>query len=72
MPTELDELRRKVLQPENEEAARKKETDRLSQDSLAALQKELADLRDEFNNKKAQWDDEKHSVEKLSRLREDI
>ena len=72
MPTELDELRRKVLQLEIEEAALKKETDRLSQDRLAALQKELADLRDEFNNKKAQWDDEKHSVEKLSKLREDI
>ena len=72
MPTELDELRRKVLQLEIEEAALKKETDRLSRDRLAALQKELADLRDEFNNKKAQWDDEKHSVEKLSKLREDI
>jgi ATP-dependent Clp protease ATP-binding subunit ClpB len=72
MPTELDELRRKVLQLEIEEAALKKETDRLSQDRLAALQKELAELRDEFNNKKAQWDDEKNSVEKLSKLREEI
>ena len=59
MPTELDELRRKVLQLEIEEAALKKETDRLSQERLENLQKELADLRDEFNNKKAQWDDEK-------------
>jgi ATP-dependent Clp protease ATP-binding subunit ClpB len=72
MPTELDELRRKVLQLEIEEAALKKETDRLSQDRLAALQKELAELRDAFNNKKAQWDEEKHSVEKLSGLREEI
>lgn len=72
MPTELDELRRKVLQLEIEEAALKKETDRLSQDRLTALQKELAEFRDEFNNKKAQWDDEKHSVEKLSKLREEI
>ncbi len=72
MPTELDELRRKVLQLEIEEAALKKETDRLSQDRLEALQRELAELRDEFNNKKAQWDDEKHSVERLSRLREEI
>lgn len=72
MPTELDELRRKVLQLEIEEAALKKETDRLSKDRLEALQKELAELRDEFNNKKAQWDDEKHSVERLSSLRESI
>ncbi len=72
MPAELDELRRKVLQLEIEEAALKKETDRLSQDRLDALQRELAELRDEFNNKKAQWDDEKHSVERLSRLREEI
>ena len=72
MPTELDELRRKVLQLEIEEAALKKETDRLSQDRLESLQKELAELRDEFNNKKAQWDDEKHSVERLSGLREEI
>ncbi|MDE7059044.1 MAG: AAA family ATPase, partial [Lachnospiraceae bacterium] len=72
MPTELDELRRKVLQLEIEEAALKKETDRLSKDRLEALQKELAELRDEFNNKKAQWDDEKHSVERLSGLRESI
>ncbi len=72
MPAKLDELRRKVLQLEIEEAALKKETDRLSQDRLDALQRELAELRDEFNNKKAQWDDEKHSVERLSRLREEI
>ncbi len=72
MPTELDELRRKVLQLEIEEAALKKETDRLSQDRLESLQRELAELRDEFNNKKAQWDDEKNSVERLSRLREEI
>ena len=72
MPTERDELRRKVLQMEIEEAALKKETDRLSQDRLQTLQKELADLRDEFNNKKAQWDDEKKSVENLSKIREEI
>ena len=57
---------------EIEEAALKKETDRLSQDRLQTLQKELADLRDEFNNKKAQWDDEKKSVENLSKIREAI
>ncbi len=72
MPAEVDELQRKVLQLEIEEAALKKETDRLSQDRLVSLQKELAELRDELNAKKAQWDDEKHSVERLSKLREDI
>ncbi len=72
MPAELDELRRKVMQLEIEEAALKKETDRLSKERLEALQKELAELRDEFNVKKAQWDNEKSGVEKLSKLREDI
>lgn len=72
MPAELDELSRKVMQLEIEEAALKKETDKLSQDRLSNLQKELADLRDEFNAKKAQWDNEKNSVERLSKLREDI
>ena len=72
MPAELDELQRKVMQLEIEEAALKKETDNLSKDRLENLQKELAELRDEFNVKKAQWDNEKSGVEKLSRLREDI
>jgi ATP-dependent Clp protease ATP-binding subunit ClpB len=72
MPTELDELRRRVMQMEIEEAALKKETDKASQERLLNLQKELAELRDEFNAKKAQWDNEKHSVEKLSSLREQI
>lgn len=72
MPAELDELSRKVMQLEIEEAALKKETDKLSQDRLVNLQKELADLRDEFNTMKAQWDNEKNSVERLSKLREDI
>ena len=72
MPAELDELQRKVLQLEIEEAALKKETDNLSKDRLENLQKELAEFRDEFNVKKAQWDNEKSEVEKLSRLREDI
>lgn len=72
MPAELDELSRKVMQFEIEEAALKKETDKLSQDRLVNLQKELADLRDEFNTMKAQWDNEKNSVERLSKLREDI
>ena len=72
MPAELDELQRKVMQLEIEEAALKKETDNLSKERLEALQKELAELRDEFNVKKAQWDNEKSGVEKLSKLREDI
>ena len=72
MPTELDEQRRKIMQLEIEESALKKETDNLSKERLADLQKELADLRDTFNTQKAQWDNEKHSVEKLQKLREQI
>ena len=72
MPTELDELQRRIMQMEIEEAALKKETDKLSQDRLEALQRELAEQRDMFNARKAQWDNEKHSVENLSKLREQI
>ena len=72
MPAELDELSRKTMQMEIEEAALKKETDRLSQDRLADLQKELAELHDEFAAKKAQWENEKASVDRLSSLREEI
>ncbi len=72
MPTELDELQRRVMQLEIEEAALKKEEDRLSKDRLEALQKELADLKNEFQTKKAQWDNEKNSVERVQKLREDL
>ena len=72
MPAELDELSRRLMQMEIEEAALKKETDRLSQDRLADLQKELAELHDEFTAKKAQWENEKSSVDRLSALREEI
>ena len=72
MPTELDEQRRKIMQMEIEEAALKKETDKLSAESLENLQKELAEQRESFAGKKAQWDNEKHSVENLSVLREKI
>ena len=72
MPTELDELNRKVMQLQIEETALKKETDHLSMDRLAALQKELAELRDEFNAKKAKWQNEKSAVDKVSKLRENI
>ena len=72
MPAELDEQRRKIMQLEIEESALKKETDNLSKERLETLQKELAELRDSFNTQKAQWDNEKHSVEKLQKLREQI
>ena len=72
MPTALDEQSRKIMQLEIEESALKKETDNLSKERLADLQKELAELRDTFNTQKAQWDNEKHSVEKLQKLREQI
>ena len=72
MPTELDEMRRKIMQMEIEEAALKKENDRLSQDRLVDLQKEMAELRDSFNAQKAQWDNEKSTVECLQKLREQI
>ena len=71
-PAELDELQRRIMQMEIEEAALKKETDKPSHERLEALQKELAELRDEFNSQKAQWDNEKKAVENLSVLREQI
>ncbi len=72
MPTELDEKQRKIMQLEIEEAALKKEDDNLSKERLLTLQKELSELRDEFNVMKAKWDSEKASVDKLSKIREEI
>ncbi|MDE6568309.1 MAG: ATP-dependent chaperone ClpB [Lachnospiraceae bacterium] len=72
MPSELDEIRRRIMQMEIEEAALKKETDRLSAERLAELQQELAELRDSFNEQKAQWDNEKASVDKVNKLKEQI
>ncbi len=72
MPAELDELNRRIMQMEIEETALKKETDRLSQDRLEELQKELAELKSSFTTQKAQWENEKSSVDKLSKLREEI
>lgn len=72
MPAEMDEMRRKIMQLEIEEAALKKETDRLSMERLETLQKELADLREEFSGMKASLDNERASVEKLKKLREEI
>lgn len=72
MPAELDELNRRVMQMEIEETALKKESDKLSQDRLIELQRELSELRDDFNNKKAKWENEKNAVSKVSELREQI
>ena len=72
MPAELDELNRHVMQMEIEEAALKKEEDNLSKERLENLKKELAECKDELNNRLAQWENEKTSVDKLSKLREEI
>ena len=72
MPTELDVIRRKIIQHEIEEAALKKETDKLSQEHLAEIQRELSDMRDDFNAKKAQWDNEKGAIGKVQKLREEL
>ena len=70
MPAEMDELNRKIMQMEIEETALKKEDDRLSKERLEHLQQELAELRDEFAGKKAQWDNEKVGIERVQKLRE--
>lgn len=72
MPTELDDIRRRIMQMEIEEAALKKETDRLSVERLEVLQKELAELKDNFASAKARWDSEKSSVIKVQKLKEEI
>ena len=72
MPAELDEIRRKIMQMEIEEAALKKETDHLSQGRLENLQRELAEHRDIFNAQKAKWDSEKASVDQVNRVKEQI
>ena len=72
MPTELDVIRRKIIQMEIEEAALKNETDELSQGRLTELRKELAEQRDKFNAMKAQWDNEKNAIGKVQQLREQI
>ena len=72
MPTELDVIQRKIIQHEIEEAALKKETDHLSQEHLAEIQKELSDMREEFKAKKAQWDNEKDAIGKVQQLRADL
>ncbi len=72
MPTELDEVRRKILQHEIEEAALKKETDRLAEAQLAEVQKELSELREQFNAMKAKWENEKNEISGVQKLREEI
>ena len=72
MPAELDELKRKIMQLEIEEAALKKEDDNLSRERLENLQKELATLREQFASGKAQWDNEKAAVDRISKLREEL
>ena len=72
LPAELDEVQRKIMQMEIEEAALKKEDDRLSKERLEELQKELAEMREDFKARKARWENEKASVEKVSKLREEI
>jgi ATP-dependent Clp protease ATP-binding subunit ClpB len=72
MPQELDQVRRKIMQLEIEEAALKKETDRMSQNRLEDLQQELSELRDNFSQMKAKWENEKASIGKTQKLREEI
>ena len=72
MPTELDEISRKIMQYEIEEAALKKETDHLSQEHLAEIQKEMAELRSQFNEMKAKWENEKDAIGKVQKLRSEI
>ncbi|MDY3938422.1 MAG: ATP-dependent chaperone ClpB [Oscillospiraceae bacterium] len=72
MPHELDEMQHKIMQLEIEEAALKKETDKISESHLAEIQKELSELRDSFKEMKAKWDNEKNSIGKIRNLREEI
>ena len=72
MPTELDEIRRKILQHEIEETVLKKENDKLALEQLHDVQKELAQMREQFNEMKAKWENEKSAISKVQKLREDI
>ena len=72
MPIELDELNRKIIQQEIAQAALKKEEDKLSRERLETVTKELAQLREQFNSMKAQWDNEKAAITKVQKLREEI
>ena len=72
MPTELDEIRRKIMQHEIEEAALKKEEDKLSQAHLKEVQQELSEMRDQFHEMKAKWENEKDAISKVQKLREEL
>ena len=72
MPTELDDIARKIMQKEIAETALKKEEDKISQEKLAEVRKELSELRDEFNSMKTRWENEKNSISRLQKLRENI
>ena len=72
MPAELDDLSRKIMQHEIEEAALKKEKDALSQEHLKEIQKELAEMREQFKGMKAKWENEKNSITKVQKLREEL
>lgn len=72
MPTELDEIQRKIMQHEIEEAALKKETDKLAAEHLKEVQKELSEMREQFNEMKAKWENEKSAISKVQKLREEI
>ena len=72
MPAELDEMNHRITQLQIEEASLKKETDELSKQRLDALEKEMAELRDTFNSKKAQWENEKNAINKVQSLRAEV
>ena len=72
MPTELDVIRRKIIQHEIEEAALKKENDKISAEHLSEIQKELAELREQFNALKAKWENEKNSIDRVQQLKSQI
>ena len=72
MPSDLDEISRRIMQHEIEEAALKKETDRLSQEHLHEIQKELAEMREQFKAMKARWENEKNAISKVQKLREEL
>ena len=72
MPTELDDLRRKILQHEIEETVLKKESDKLAEEHLAEVQKELADMRAQYDEMRAKWENEKNAISKVQKIREEI